>query len=197
MMKSMLLGGLGLLAIAAAACTQEQPAAPAATAPAATTEEQVAQPASAGPAPVAGQIDWDAARVDAAARPSDVVIPQAVGSDPLTVPMLLPEIVQTASDRPTPPRVTKDGYFATYHLPRYDVIVNGSSKAYQAGSPPAGDKTEMKFTTVEAGAQLAFSRYGADYVIEFECREVDSPEGCITEAQAKEFAEILFVAQSR
>jgi hypothetical protein len=197
MMKSMLLGGLGLLAIAAAACTQEQPAAPAATAPAATTEEQVAQPASAGPAPVAGQIDWDAARVDAAARPSDVVIPQAVGSDPLTVPMLLPEIVQTASDRPTPPRVTKDGYFATYHLPRYDVIVNGSSKAYQAGSPPAGDKTEMKFTTVEAGAQLAFSRYGADYVIEFECREVDSPEGCITEAQAKEFAESLFVAQSR
>jgi hypothetical protein len=55
----------------------------------------------------------------------------------------------------------------------------------------------MKFTTVEAGAQLAFSRYGADYVIEFECREVDSPEGCITEAQAKEFAESLFVAQSR
>jgi hypothetical protein len=93
--------------------------------------------------------------------------------------------------------VTKDGYFATYHLPRYDVIVNGSSKAYQAGSPPAGEKTEMKFTTVEAGAQLAFSRYGADYVIEFECREVDSPEGCITEVQAKEFAESLFVAQSR
>jgi hypothetical protein len=106
-------------------------------------------------------------------------------------------IVQTASDRPTPPRVTKDGYFATYHLPRYDVIVNGSSKAYQAGSPSAGEKTEMKFTTVEAGAQLAFSRYGADYVIEFECREVDSPEGCITEVQAKEFAESLFVAQSR
>lgn len=196
-MKSMLLGGLGLLAIAAAACTEQQPAAPAATAPAATAEEQVAQPASAGPPPVAGQIDWVAARADAAARPSDVVIPQAVGSDPLTVPMLLPVIVQTASDRPTPPRVTKDGYFATYHLPRYDVIVNGSSKAYQAGSPPAGDKTEMKFTTVEAGAQLAFSRYGADYVIEFECREVDSPEGCITEVQAKEFAESLFVAQSR
>ncbi len=196
-MKSMLLGGLGLLAIAAAACTQEQSAAPAATAPAATTEEQVAQPASAGPAPVAGQIDWEAARADAAARPSDVVIPQAVGSDPLTVPMLLPEIVQTASDRPTPPRVTKDGYFATYHLPRYDVIVNGSGKAYQAGSPPAGEKTEMKFTTVEAGAQLAFSRYGADYLIEFECREIDSPEGCITEAQAREFAESLFVAQSR
>ena len=50
---------------------------------------------------------------------------------------------------------------------------------------------------MEAGASLSFSRYGADYLIEFECREVDSPDGCITEAQAKEFAESLFVAQSR
>jgi hypothetical protein len=195
MMKSLLLASLGLFAITAA-CTEQT--APAATAPAAA-DEQVAQPASAGPPPVVGQIDWESARADAAKRPSDVVIPQSVGSDPLTVPMLLPgDIVQTASDRPTPPRVTKDGYFATYHLPRYDVIVNGSSKAYQAGAAPAAsDKSEMKFTTVEAGAQLTFSRYGADYVIEFECREVDSPEGCITEVEAKGFAESLFVAQSR
>ena len=54
-----------------------------------------------------------------------------------------------------------------------------------------------KFQRSEGSAQLAFSRYGADYLIEFECREIDSPEGCITEAQAKEFAESLFVAQSR
>jgi hypothetical protein len=193
-MRSLLLAGT--FAIAMAACTQEQTPAPEAAAPA--TDEQTVSTASAGPPPVAGQIDWAAARADAAKRPADVVIPQAAGSDPLTVPMLLPVIVQTASDRPVPPRINKDGYFATYHLPRYDVIVNGSSKAYQAGAAaPAGDKTEMKFTTVEAGAQLAFSRYGADYLIEFECREVDSPEGCITEAQAKEFAETLFVAQSR
>jgi hypothetical protein len=134
-----------------------------------------------------------------AKRPSDVVIPQAAGTDPLTVPMLLPVIVQTASDRPSPPRITKDGYFANYHLPRYDVIVNGSMKAYAAGAqaPAAVDKSEMKFQTSEGSAQLAFSRYGADYLIEFECREIDSPEGCITEAQAREFAESLFVAQSR
>lgn len=192
-MRSLLLGGVVLLALAAA-CTEEKPAA---TTPA-SSEDQVVQPASAGPPAVAGEIDWASARADAAKRPSDVVIPQSVGSEPLTVPMLLPVVVQTAADRPTPPRVTKDGYFATYHLPRYDVIVNGSSKAYQAGATPAAaDKSEMKFTTVEAGAQLAFSRYGADYVIEFECREVDSPEGCITDAEAKEFAESLFVAQSR
>ena len=63
-----------------------------------------------------------------------------------------------------------------------------------AGGTPAADKTEMKFQPAEAGASLSFSRYGADYLIEFECREVDSPDGCINEAQAKEFAESLFVA---
>ena len=169
------------------------------TAAAPATDEQTLQVASAPQVPVVeAQVNWEAARADMAKRPSDVVIPQAAGTDPLTVPMLLPEIVQTAADRPTPPRITKDGYFANYHLPRYDVIVNGSQKAYAAGGQtPAADKSEMKFQTSDGSAQLAFSRYGADYLIEFECREIDSPEGCITEVQAKEFAESLFVAQSR
>ncbi len=201
-MKARILAGLAALTFAAAACTEETPApaAPTAEAPA-TPEDENVQVAStpAGPAVAPAAIDWETARADAAKRPADVVVPQSVGSEPLTVPMLLPGgIVQTASDRPTPPRVTKDGYYATYHLPRYDVIVNGSSKAYQVdGQVPAADKATMKFQTAEAGAQLTFSRYGADYVIDFECREVDSPDGCITEAQAKEFAETLFVAASR
>lgn len=199
-MKAQLLAGLAALMIAAAACTEEAaaPADPSAAAPP-VGEEPTVSTASAGPQAVPSTIDWDAARADAAKRPADVVVPQSVGSEPLTVPMLLPgDMVQTASDRPTPPRITKDGYFATYHTPRYDVIVNGSSKAYAAGGEtPATDKSDMKFMTVEAGAQLTFSRYGADYVIDFECREVDSPEGCITEAQAKEFADSLFVAASR
>ena len=194
-MKALLLAGVGALALVA--CTEEKAPAPTAAAPA--TDEQTLQVASAPQVPVVeAQVNWEAARADMAKRPSDVVIPQAAGTDPLTVPMLLPEIVQTAADRPTPPRITKDGYFANYHLPRYDVIVNGSQKAYAAGGQtPAADKSEMKFQTSDGSAQLAFSRYGADYLIEFECREIDSPEGCITEVQAKEFAESLFVAQSR
>jgi len=199
-MKAQAIASLAALTLAAAACTQEAaaPADPAAAAPPAG-EEPVVSTASAGPQVVANTIDWEAARADAAKRPADVVVPQSVGSEPLTVPMLLPGgMVQTASDRPTPPRIVKDGYFATYHTPRYDVTVNGSSKAYAVGGDaPATDKAEMKFQTVEAGAQLTFSRYGADYVIDFECREVDSPEGCITEAEAKEFADSLFVAASR
>ena len=195
-MKALLLAGVGALALVA--CTDEKAPGPTATVPAG--EEQNVQTASAPQVPVVEtQVDWEAARADMAKRPSDVVVPQSAGTDPLVVPMLLPMIVQTASDRPVPPRIMKDGYFATYHLPRYDVTVNGSQKAYAVGgqAPAAADKAAMKFVTGEGSASLAFSRYGADYVIDFECREIDSPEGCITEAQAKEFAESLFVAQSR
>lgn len=192
---------LATMLAALPACTEQGagPSDPSAQQP----SEQLAQVASA-PQAVENQINWDAARADFAKRPTDQqsVTIQSVGEDgPAPVPMLLPSgvaQVQGASDRPTPPVVTKDGYFATYHLPRYDAIVNGSNKAYVAeGQAAGGDKTEMKFTTGEASASLSFSRYGADYVIDFECREVDGAESCITEAEAKEFAEGMFVAQTR
>ncbi|HOZ28452.1 MAG TPA: hypothetical protein PLH23_19550 [Hyphomonadaceae bacterium] len=190
---------LASLAALAAACTQETPADPAAANTAPAGEEAPVQVASA-PA-TEGQIDWAKAQADfTAKRPADApVLPQSVQDKPSPVPMLLPSgIVQTASDRPTPPVVTKDGYFATYHLPRYDAIVNGSMKAYTGtGQAATGDKEAMKFTLGEAVASLAFSRYGADYLIDFECREIDGPTSCITEAEAKEFAESLFVAQTR
>jgi len=191
---------LASAALFAAACTQETPADPAASnTPAPAGEEAPVQVASAPS--TEGQIDWAKAQADfAAKRPADApVLPQQVQDKPSPVPMLLPSgIVQTASDRPTPPVVTKDGYFATYHLPRYDAIVNGSMKAYTGtGQAAQGDKEAMKFTMGEAVASLAFSRYGADYLIDFECREIDGPTSCITEAEAKEFAESLFVAQTR
>ena len=191
---------LASLAALAAACTQETPADPAAANTAPAGQEAPVQVAS---APSTDQtVDWDKARADfTSKRPADApATVQTAGQDgPSPVPMLLPSgIVQTASDRPTPPVVTKDGYFATYHLARYDAIVNGSMKAYTGtGQTATGDKEAMKFTRGEAVASLAFSRYGADYLIDFECREIDGPEGCITEAEAKEFAESLFVAQVR
>lgn len=189
---------LASAALFAAACTQETPADPAAANTPAAGEEAPVQVASAPS--TEGQIDWAKAQADfTAKRPADApVLPQQVQDKPSPVPMLLPSgIVQTASDRPTPPVVTKDGYFATYHLPRYDAIVNGSMKAYTGTGQAAGDKEAMKFTMGEAVASLAFSRYGADYLIDFECREIDGPTSCITEAEAKEFAESLFVAQTR
>ena len=191
---------LASLAALAAACTQETPAAPATANGPATGAEAPVQVAS---APSMEQtVDWEKARADfTSKRPADApATVQTSGQEgPSPVPMLLPSgILQTASDRPTPPVVTKDGYFATYHLARYDAIVNGSMKAYTGtGQTATGDKEAMKFTRGEAVASLAFSRYGADYLIDFECREIDGPDGCITEAEAKEFAESLFVAQVR
>jgi hypothetical protein len=185
-----------ILAAGLSACTKEG-AGPSDPSAASGAPDQNIQVAS-----VQAQIDWDAARADFAKRPAEAqnVTVQAAGEDgPAPVPMLLPSgIAQTQNDRPVPPVVTKDGYFATYHLPRYDAIVNGSNKAWAAaGQAAGGDKTAMKFTTGEASASLSFSRYGADYTIDFECREVDGADSCITEAEAKEFADSLFVAQTR
>lgn len=184
---------------AISACTEETPTTPAPAQPSGEVTTQSA-PTPAGPPSVDATINWQAARDAATQRPSDVVVPQSVGDGPLLVPMLLPGgIVQTQSDRPTPPRITKDGYFATYHLPKYDVTVTGSQKSYVTGATPqAGvDLEKPQFETVEAGARLNFTRFGASYDVAFECRQIDGPEGCITEAEALEFAESLFVAQSQ
>jgi hypothetical protein len=200
---------LASVILLAAACTKEGagPTDPSqaktAAPPSVQGNVQVASaPQQAGPPAVSASINWEAARADKAKAPASAAATiQSVGSgEPAPVPMLLPSgIVQTqsASDRPTPPVVTKDGYFATYHLPKYDAIVNGSSIAYSAGGKASPDKEKMKFTTGEASASLAFSRYGADYLIEFECREADGANSCITEQEAKDFADSLFVAQTR
>ena len=195
-----ILAGLGL-----AACTDKgagptdptQAAAPPAGAPA---DQQAATPA--GPPAVTSTINWDAARADLAKRPASVqgvTIQSAGNSGPPPVPMLLPSgvVSSQSADRPTPPVVTDDGYFATYHLPKYDAIVNGSNKAYTSGQASTGNKEEMKFQTGEASASLSFQKYGASYTIDFECREVDGGDSCITEAQAKDFANSLFVAQTQ
>ncbi len=196
-MRALVLASMVALA---AACTEEGagPSDPS------QNPEQAAAPDQqlAGPQAVDNQINWDAARAELSKRPADApVTVQTAGQDgPSPVPMLLPSgvvTVQSAEARPTVPVVTKDGYFATYHLPRYDAIVNGSQRAITSGQPAQGDKEAMRFTTGEASAQLTFSRYGADYVIEFECRQVDGAESCITEPEASEFAESLFVAQTR
>lgn len=189
-----------MLALSAAACVKEGEGHQAA-APEATGDEPVAQVASVGPPAVAAQIDWESARADRAKAPnSDVVTVQQAtpGAGPVKVPMLLPSgIVQAQNARPPAVVTTEDGYFATYQLPKYDAIVNGSAQAYaNTGGKPV-DKTAMKFTQGDASAQLSFSRYGADYLIEFECREVDGADSCITEDEAKAFAESLFVSQTQ
>ena len=56
------------------------------------------------------------------------------------------------------------------------------------------ERANMVFTAMEAGAQVSFSRYGADYLIEFECRILDGEENCISQEEALDVAKGLFVA---
>lgn len=188
---------------ALAACTQETAPPPAASENQTPVAEGSPPDATlVGPQAVEGQIDWAAARAARAASPvtdTPISVQSVTGTQtPPKVPVLLPSgIVQAQNARPPALVSTADGYFATYQLPRYDAIVNGSQKSYSADAPPAGDKEAMKFTQAEAGAQLAFSRFGADYLIEFECRQLDGSATCISEDEAKAFAESLFVQQTQ
>lgn len=160
--------------------------------------EGAVQPKAAGPAKVEGKIDWQAARdsrLKAGVTDANrLVLPQSVQDAP-AVPVLLPSGIVTPQSA-APPRVvpTKDGYFATYQTPKYSAVVNGTNQGFQTGSAEA--RTDMKFTASDGGAQMAFRRYGADYLVEFECRQVDSGS-CITESEAKAFVESLFVAASQ
>jgi hypothetical protein len=190
-----------VFALGAAACLEEGEA-PAASEDALSgpaPDDQLAQVQNAGPPAVEGEIDWEAARTaraQSSVTDSNIQIQSATGA-PAAVPMLLPSgVVMAQNARPPAVVTTPDGYFATYQTPRYDAIVNGTKTAYQAGAAPA-DRDAMVFTTGEGSAQLAFSRFGADYLIEFECRAMDDGESCITEAEAREFAESLFVAQTQ
>lgn len=196
-MKQILLAGMtiGLLA----ACD-----APPAVEPASVAgQEQPGGETLAGPQATTATIDWEAARSAKLQQPvtdTPITVQNTRASqEPPKVPVLLPSgIVRSQSDAPPALVMTQDGYFATYKLPKYDAIVNGSQKAYAAGAAAAGgDKQALKFSTGEGSAQLSFSRFGADYLIEFECREVDGGESCITEDEAKAFADSLFVQQTQ
>jgi hypothetical protein len=193
-----------LLCLAATACTkapEESPQTPGAEPggqPAITATPDV----SGAPAASDQTIDWEAARAAKAAGPEvdlPVSIQSVTGQSGLPqVPILLPSgIVQAQDARPPALVATPDGYFATYQTPRYDAIVNGTKTAYAAGQPKAAARADMTFTVGEASAQLAFSRFGADYLIEFECRQIDAADSCISEDEAKAFADSLFVSQTQ
>jgi hypothetical protein len=190
------------LMLAAACDAKEQQAAapsPAASGSPAAEASGAVQTASASKS----GIDWEAARTARAeATRGDQVVTaqQAPGGPPPAVPILLPSnIVRAANAGPPVIRKTEDGYFATYETPKYDATVNGTNVSYAAGGQPSDKavKEALKFTVGEGEATLSFSRFGADYLITFECKEIDQGASCITEEEAKEFADGLFVAQTQ
>lgn len=194
------------LATACDALTSEPDAPVAESSPAALAPSTPAELPSVGPQANAVRtavIDWERARSDWAEQDTGVdnLVSTANSTKLAPVPVLLPRgIVAPANAiRGVMFRQTSDGYFASYPGEAYDVVINGTNLIAGTGEDATARPDEPVFTASLAGAQLSLSRYGADYLIEFECN-IDLPEDadtCITEGEALDMAEKLIVAGTR
>lgn len=159
-------------------------------------------------------IDWDGARADLAPSVSrGAVSPQSVGQPAAKVPVLVPgrnaiarsapppgELVTTQSAGSEPIiRQTDDGYFAFYPGAAYNVTINGTNQYVETDEiERTNPDREPKFSVTMAGAQVWLTRYGADYLIEFECNILEEgTDTCIDEATAMDMADRLIVVESQ
>lgn len=150
------------------------------------------------------QIDWEAARRDLASRPIEEregSFQVQSGGDAPPVPVFLPSGPVSAQGGEVAIRFqpTSDGYYAFFPSDAYDIIVNGTNVVIaEPGAAPATRTDAYNFQPTTTGAQVAFSKYGADYLVEFECRElVDGQPACITEQEALDFARGLEISGTR
>jgi len=212
MLKTILFPTLGALALISA-CDQIRT--PGSTSPenSAQTEPEQPEPAAPTSAPEVVQrprvttkraaIDWDSARADYARRetsPDDDAFSVA-GASNAAVPILLPSTpITTAAVGDGPAmqfRPLEDGYYAVYPGTVYDMIINGTDRLAAApGRETVVTDSELRFEDTMMGSQVAFSRYGASYLVEFACKDPDAAngDGCITEAEAKAMVQELLIA---
>ena len=160
-----------------------------------------------GPEMTRAVIDWQAARADYADRPASAETNQfaiASGGGTPVVPVLLPPAsFSTASADGTPGlRVVPmaDGYYAVARGEKYDTIINGSDRLI-AG--PEGLETiepgSLRFSETMTGADVAFRRYGASYLVEFHCKGRPPLGGdpCINQTEALAAVESLLLAETQ
>lgn len=149
-------------------------------------------------------VDWEAARRDLAARPIETregSFQIASGEAAPPVPVFLPSAPVTVQGGEADVRFQpmSDGYYAFFPGERYDTIVNGTNKVIAAPGEqvqPRGE--ELTFQPTTTGAQVSFSRYGADYLVEFECKELTNGlPACITQEEAEAFATDLVISGTR
>lgn len=149
-------------------------------------------------------IDWEAARRDLAARPledREGSFSIQSGGDAPPVPVFLPSAPVSVQGGETAIRFqpTSDGYYAYFPGDAYDIIVNGTNVVILAPGETAAPRPEtFDFAPSTTGATVTFSRYGADYLVEFECKALTGglPE-CITEEEALAFARDLAISGTR
>ena len=179
-------------------------------APAEETTPAAAPAAAADDTPVYTQamseeatIDWAAARADVASHSSedaDGNFRVASEGDAPPVPVMLPSgiVLPAGTESDVKFQNLSDGYFAFYPGADYNIIVNGTNEIIGERAPGVTDMP-MRFIPTMSGAQVAFTRYGADYLIEFECTaaEGEHVDDCISEDDAMSVAESLVPVRSR
>lgn len=149
-------------------------------------------------------VDWEAARRDLAARPIEEregSFQIASGEAAPPVPVFLPSAPVSVQGGESDVRFqpVSDGYYAFFPGEAYDTVVNGTNKVIAAPGEEKSDRTEaFNFQPTMTGAQVAFSRYGADYLVEFECKELtNGVPACITQEEAEAFAQDLVISGTR
>ena len=147
------------------------------------------------------EIDWLAARDDVASGSGsgeNFMVASQEG-DPPPVPVMLPTgiVLPQGAESDVKFQPLSDGYFAFYPGTDYNIVVNGTNEIIGERAPGTTD-TPKRFIPTMSGAQVAFTKYGADYLIEFECTHADGAHAdCISEEDALSIAESLVAVRSR
>ena len=147
-------------------------------------------------------IDWNAARADDASHSSDSAngnFTVASEGEAPPVPVMLPSgiVLPAGAESDVKFQPLTDGYFAFYPGTDYNIVVNGTNEII-GDRAPGITETPMRFIPTMSGAQVAFTRYGADYLIEFECTQAEGEHAdCISEEEALSVAESLVPVRSR
>jgi len=147
-------------------------------------------------------IDWAAARADVASHSSEDAngnFSVASQGDAPPVPVMLPTgiVLPQGAESDVKFQPLTDGYFAFYPGTDYNIVVNGTNEVIGDRAPDVTD-TPPRYMPTMSGAQVAFTKYGADYLIEFECTHADGENAdCITEEDALSVAESLVPVRSR
>jgi hypothetical protein len=214
MNRLLLLSGAfaGLFALSACDRVFQRPAETPSADAAGTTEDDKAADAAAGlDLPVRPEseasgaaIDWEAARRDLASRSIDDLegsFQVQSGGDAPPVPVFLPSAPVAIQGGETAIRFqpTNDGYYAFFPGDAYDIIVNGTNVVINAPGETVQPRTDAyNFQITSTGASVSFSRYGADYLVEYECKAfVNGVPECITEEEAVSFARDLAISGTR
>lgn len=147
-------------------------------------------------------IDWESARTDFSTRtvgPDENLFEVATASD-IPVPILLPSMPVSAAssdENAMSFRPLEDGYYAVYPGDTYDMIINGTDRLVAtSGREAVPSDTELRFEETMTGAQVAFSRYGASYLVQFACKSPAAAlgDGCVTEEDARTAVQDLLLA---